>query len=57
MPDDNGRSEARLAAKQAIQCDFHRHIFTPDPDILTYCRTGGKHVRGRWVVDLLLGKS
>ncbi len=28
-----------------------------DPDILAHCRSGGEHVRGCWVVDLLLGKS
>ena len=26
-------------------------------DILTHCRQGGEHVRGCWVVDLLLGKE
>ena len=26
-------------------------------DILTHCRSGGEHVRGCWVLDLLLGKS
>lgn len=26
-------------------------------DILNHCRSGGEHVRGCWVVDLLLGKS
>jgi hypothetical protein len=26
-------------------------------DILSHCRTPGEHVRGCWVVDLLLGKS
>jgi hypothetical protein len=26
-------------------------------DILKHCRSGGEHVRGCWVVDLLLGKS
>jgi len=26
-------------------------------DILTHCRSDGPHVRGCWVVDLLLGKS
>jgi hypothetical protein len=26
-------------------------------DILTHCRSGGEHVRGCWVVDLLLGKE
>ena len=28
-----------------------------EPDILSHCRGGGEHVRGCWVVDLLLGKE
>jgi len=28
-----------------------------DADILNHCRQPGEHVRGCWVVDLLLGKS
>jgi hypothetical protein len=28
-----------------------------DPDILTHCRGPGPHVRGCWVIDLLLGKE
>ena len=28
-----------------------------DPDILDHCRQSGTHVRGCWVVDLLLGKE
>jgi hypothetical protein len=28
-----------------------------DADILQHCRLGGEHVRGCWVVDLLLGKE
>jgi hypothetical protein len=28
-----------------------------DVDILSHCRAPGEHVRGCWVVDLLLGKS
>lgn len=28
-----------------------------DPDILGHCRQPGEHVRGCWVVDLVLGKS
>lgn len=27
------------------------------PDILNHCRQGGVHVRGCWVVDLILGKA
>jgi hypothetical protein len=26
-------------------------------DILNHCRQPGKHVRGCWTIDLLLGKS
>jgi len=26
-------------------------------DVLDHCRQGGEHVRGCWVIDLLLGKS
>ena len=28
-----------------------------DEGILAHCRSGGEHVRGCWVVDLLLGKE
>jgi hypothetical protein len=28
-----------------------------DEDILVHCRSAGPHVRGCWVIDLLLGKS
>jgi hypothetical protein len=28
-----------------------------DGEILAHCRSGGEHVRGCWVVDLLLGKE
>ena len=28
-----------------------------DEDMLTHCRGDGPHVRGCWVVDLLLGKE
>lgn len=28
-----------------------------NPEVLGHCRTGGEHVRGCWVTDLLLGKS
>jgi hypothetical protein len=28
-----------------------------NPDILEHCRSGGEHVRGCWVIDLLLGKK
>jgi hypothetical protein len=28
-----------------------------DADTLAHCRSGGEHVRGCWVVDLLLGRE
>jgi hypothetical protein len=28
-----------------------------DPHILTHCRQPGEHVRGCWLVDLILGKE
>jgi hypothetical protein len=28
-----------------------------NPDILAHCRFGGHHVRGCWVVDMILGKA
>ncbi|MBN9522996.1 hypothetical protein J0H58_31535 [bacterium] len=28
-----------------------------DADVLTHCRGDGPHVRGCWVVDLILGKT
>jgi hypothetical protein len=28
-----------------------------NPEILEHCRTQGEHVRGCWVVDLVLGRG
>jgi hypothetical protein len=28
-----------------------------DEDMLAHCRSAGPHVRGCWVIDLILGKS
>jgi hypothetical protein len=50
---------------------YHKHYFECLPllaealidagctneDILAHCRSRGDHVRGCWVVDLLLGKA
>jgi hypothetical protein len=36
-------------ALEATGCD--------DPEIVNHCRGSGTHVRGCWVVDLILGKS
>jgi hypothetical protein len=29
----------------------------PNPEVIGHCRNGGEHVRGCWVLDVLLGKS
>lgn len=100
MPDDGGKSQARLVLEQALQCELLRDIFgnpfcpisvpsawqtpavlglaqaiyaerenallpiladaledagcTAEP-LLKHCRGDGPHVRGCWIVDLLLG--
>jgi hypothetical protein len=46
---DNGRLAVLADALEEAGC--------MDPDILGHCRAGGEHVRGCWVVDLVLGKS
>jgi hypothetical protein len=32
-------------------------MLSDNADILNHCRQSGEHVRGCWIVDLLLGKS
>jgi hypothetical protein len=62
------RSEAAVALSTAIYADraFDRLPILADaleeagcdhPDILTHCRSPDPHVRGCWVVDLVLGKE
>ena len=46
---DNGRLAVLADALEEAGCT--------DADILSHCRSGGEHVRGCWVVDLVLGKS
>ncbi len=46
---DNGRLAVLADALEETGCD--------NADILAHCRQPGSHVRGCWVVDLLLGKS
>jgi hypothetical protein len=41
----------------AVLADALEEAGCRDQDILAHCRSGGEHVRGCWVVDLLLGKS
>jgi hypothetical protein len=46
---DNQRLAVLADALEDAGCD--------DTDILSHCRSDGSHVRGCWVVDLLLGKE
>ncbi len=46
---DNGRLAVLADALEEAGC--------ADAAILSHCRSGGEHVRGCWVIDLLLGKS
>jgi hypothetical protein len=43
-------------ARLAVLADALEEAGCTDPDILNHCRRPGVHVRGCWVVDLLLGK-
>jgi hypothetical protein len=44
-------------SRLAVLADALEDAGCTDPDILNHCRTPGVHVRGCWVVDLLLGKG
>ncbi len=41
----------------ALLADALEDAGCTDADILAHCRGPGPHVRGCWVVDLLLGKK
>jgi hypothetical protein len=49
--------EARDFAAMPILADALQDAGCEHPDVLTHCRGAGPHVRGCWVVDLVLGKS
>jgi hypothetical protein len=49
--------DGRRFADLPILADALEDAGCADADILTHCRTPGEHVRGCWVIDLLLGKS
>jgi hypothetical protein len=49
--------DARRFADLPILADALEDAGCADAAILEHCRSGGEHVRGCWVVDLLLGKS
>jgi hypothetical protein len=49
--------DARRFADLPILADALEDAGCDDRPILDHCRSGGEHVRGCWVVDLLLGKK
>lgn len=49
--------EDRAFDKMGLLADALEDAGCTDADILTHCRGAGPHVRGCWVVDLLLGKT
>ena len=49
--------ESRGFAAMPVLADALEEAGCDSPDILTHCRGDGPHVRGCWVVDLVLGKS
>jgi hypothetical protein len=44
-------------ARLAVLADALEEAGCTDADILSHCRSAGPHVRGCWVIDLLLGKQ
>ena len=49
--------DERAFDRLAILADALEDAGCDNADILNHCRSGGEHVRGCWVVDLLLGKQ
>jgi hypothetical protein len=49
--------DARVFDRLPLLADALEDAGCTDADILSHCRTPSEHVRGCWVVDLLLGKS
>jgi hypothetical protein len=50
-------SDSRDFSAMPILADALQDAGCDDTDVLTHCRESGAHVRGCWVVDLLLDKS
>lgn len=50
-------NEERRFEQMQILGDALEDAGCHDPNILNHCRSEGPHVRGCWVVDLLLGKA
>jgi hypothetical protein len=49
--------DSRDFAAMPILADAIEEAGCESPDVLAHCRGGGPHVRGCWVVDLVLGKA
>ena len=49
--------ESRDFSAMPILADALQDAGCDNPDVLNHCRGGGPHVRGCWVVDLVLGKE
>jgi hypothetical protein len=50
--------ESRNFAAMPVLADALEEAGCDSPDVLAHCRdAAGVHVRGCWVVDLVLGKS
>ncbi|WP_020475635.1 hypothetical protein [Zavarzinella formosa] len=52
-----GIYDEKAFARLPILADALEDAGCDNEDILSHCRDGGPHVRGCWVVDLVLGKS
>src|SRR5262249_5034948 len=52
-----GMYESRDFSAMPILADALQDAGCDNEDILSHCRQPGEHVRGCWVVDLVLGKS
>ncbi len=48
---------ARDFSAMPILADALQDAGCDNPDVLSHCRVPGPHVRGCWVIDLLLGKT
>jgi hypothetical protein len=49
--------EDRAFDRLPILADAIEEAGCDNIDILSHCRSGGEHIRGCWVIDLLLGKA
>jgi hypothetical protein len=47
----------RASDRMPILADALQDAGCDNEDVLSHCRGGGPHVRGCWVVDLVLGKE